>query len=265
MSVTKWCAALAWPIVCAGLAITVPAFAFQAAPVTNETAQAQTTKAAPCSPVAIRQAVDRKLAPAMVGCRYDNVSGPLMQLHVLPLPSPVYNTATAGLIVGQTPAAGAPATTPLLLLQVSKGPKPQAQTPPAAVSASSPSESVSSSSSSASAQSPNIHSSASGASVASLSVASSTLASSVSSSSSAAASKEGPEFGEAVGTLWSAIQAYPLPAVIALALAALLAAVGLSGKKPKIGVTPRVRCELEPGTSRLISSGPLVLGRKGDA
>ena len=77
--------------------------------------------------------------------------------------------------------------------------------------------------------------------------------------------EEGPELGDAIGLFWGAIQAYPLPAVIALAVAALLTAMGLSGRRPKVGVMPRVRCDLEPGRSRLVSSGPLVLGRKGEA
>ncbi len=243
------------------------AWAQSAAPVTRDVAAPAATKASACSAAAIREAVDRQQVPALKGCRYDDVSATLMQFHFFPLPNRVYNGAAIGVIFDQAPPAGTAVKPGLILLQISKGPRPE--TPPASSSASS--SEVSSSSVQASQASVASTSSApqtSSAAAASSSSASSVAASSVLSSASAssAAVPGGPELGEIAGQLWGAIAAYPLPAVIAIAAAALLAALGLKGKpRLKAGAMPRVRCALEPGASRLRRSGPLVLGRKEDA
>ena len=245
-----------WPVVglvAAAFAAT-PAMAWQSASQAAETAPAK-GEAAPCSPVAIRLAVARRQVPAVTGCRYDVVSAPLMQFHFMPLPTKVFNETAAGVIVGQTPPAGTPGKPGLLLLQVSKGPQPQPETPPQtepkpeqpAQPESSATPQASESSSPAEASAPAVPAPPKPV---------------------PPPEPERPGLADAVALLWGAISAYPLPAVIAVALASVFAGLGLRGGKPargRSGAMPRVGCELEPGASRLTASGPLVLGRKGDA
>lgn len=264
------------------LAFAGQAWAFQTASVARDKAMSAQGMAAACSSAAIAEVAGRKRAPAVIGCRYDAVATPLLSAHILALPTPVYSAAASGLIVAQTPAAGTVAKTNLLLVQVSKGPQPQPQPQPgtttvtqvssseAPATSSSSSSSVVSSSESKAPKSPPGVASNSASSAESLpappSSASSSSASSLPASSlSASSPDDGPGFGDAVETLRDAIAAYPLPAVIAVGIAALLAALGLTRRTPKIGVVPRVRADIEPGPSRLILKGPLVLGRKGDA
>ncbi|MGZ3298592.1 MAG: hypothetical protein ACXU8O_06230, partial [Asticcacaulis sp.] len=78
---------------------------------------------------------------------------------------------------------------------------------------------------------------------------------------------DGPGLDEIIAILWNSIKAWPIPASIVLAIATLLTVLGLRSGRPRIrgGAAPRVRCELVPGPSRLVLSGPLVLGRREDA
>ncbi len=238
------------------LAAATPGAVPQTAPA--ELAISAQTKAEPCSPAAIRQAVDRRQVPAVTGCRYDAVSGPLMSLHILPLPEPVDNDAARGVIVTQKPQAGTLAKVGLLVLQVSQGPK-------AASQASASESTVAVSSTSASSESKASYSQSQAPVGAVSSSAASGQSSSVLSSASLSSAVTAPGLGDSAGQLWSAIAAYPLPAVIAVALASLLAALGLRRKSPKMGAAPRVHCDLQPGPSRLVVKGALILGRKGDA
>ena len=236
--------------------------------VSRDEATPAMTKAAACSPAAIRQAVDRQQVPQVIHCRYDDVSGPLMALHILPLPSRAYNDAESGSVVGQTPVAGTPLKTRLLLIQVSRGPKPQDQgsssSVAASTSATSPVSAVSASSAAVAA------SSAATSSTVSTSPSSSVASASSSSSISVSPPVDGPDPKEIAQLLWGAIVAYPLPAVIAVAVAGLLTVLGLRRRprkpnaKSTSGGAPRVHCDLEAGPSRLVLSGPLVLGVKGD-
>lgn len=235
--------------------------------VSRDEATPAMTKAAACSPAAIRQAVDRQQVPQVIHCRYDDVSGPLMALHILPLPSRAYNDAESGSVVGQTPVAGTPLKTRLLLIQVSRGPKPQDQGSSSSVAAST---SATSPVSAVSASSVAVATSLAASSTVSTSPSSSVASASSSSSISVSPPVDGPDPKEIAQLLWGAIVAYPLPAVIAVAVAGLLTVLGLRRRprkpnaKSRSGGAPRVHCDLEAGPSRLVLSGPLVLGVKGD-
>ncbi|UDF03114.1 PASTA domain-containing protein [Asticcacaulis sp. AND118] len=101
----------------------------------------------PCSAGAIRLAAAKQSAPALTGCRYEAVAGPVAQFFLtLPVARKTDDQASPGTIVAQNPEAGQPLKPGgRLVLNVSTGRPPKAgeETPanPASEPASSLSES----------------------------------------------------------------------------------------------------------------------------
>ena len=181
----------------------------------------QPKPAAACSPLSLREAAAKGVAPELKGCQLGEVAPILMEFYqISPATTEVADSSAKGIILDQTPAAGEPLTTANgLAVTISTG-------QPAEVASSSESSSESSSSES-------------------------------SSQSAMSSASVGADLGTPTGfPLWGYIAAG-----VAIVVALLTGVFMRSGAKPAPkAVAPIVTCQLAFGPGRLESEGPLIEG-----
>ncbi|MFT3996520.1 MAG: PASTA domain-containing protein [Asticcacaulis sp.] len=114
-------------ILCMGMIVSGAALASPKAAVAPVRAPVESPEA--CSAGAIRTAAAKQTAPAVTGCRYDVVAGPVARFFLaLPVARKVDDPAALGTIIAQSPEAGRPLKPGgRLVLSVSTGRAPKAE------------------------------------------------------------------------------------------------------------------------------------------